>query len=91
MNERISPTVGRRCALVGYIGIRDPYFTRKTPRGRILSRHKGNYTVQLEKVDEYVINWCRRHGYKMSPDGRVQGGPGRIRIIDRLKEMKSWK
>ena len=80
MDQPISPTVGRRCALVSLVGHgHDPL--AKTPRGVIVARCQGNYTVQLEHVTDHVVEWCKLNKYPLSADGRVMGGPGRVRII----------
>lgn len=87
MSQTTSPTIGRRCELVGKIGVRDIHGIHgKAPQGTIIARNQGNYTVKLERVDERIEGWCRAHGYPLSADGRVMGGPGRVRIIANLPD-----
>ena len=80
MHQTVSPTVGRRCALVPMVGP-GAIQTAKAPRGVIIARKQGNYTVQLESVTDHVAAWCKTNRYPLTADGRVMGGPGRVRII----------
>ena len=80
MDQPVSPTVGKRCELVGMIGAAGVSPLRRV-RGLIVARNQGQYTVELERDTREVREWCRENRFGCGATGSVLAGPGRIRVI----------